>query len=204
MRLYDNRISGNCYKVRLLLSLIGKSYESVTIDSLHGETRQPNFLAISPRGLIPVLEDQGVRIADSMAILIYLARCYAPKWLPEEPIVMARIMEWLAVAADELQYGAAQARRIKKLGASGDLTCAQMHAERGFSLLERQLEATPWLSGDKPTVADIACYPYVALAPEGGLPLDPYPPIRDWMARIEALPGYIEMPGIMKAGAPPV
>lgn len=196
MRLYDNTISGNCYKVRLFLSLIDKQFESIPVDSVRGETRQPSFLAISPRGLIPVLEDQGERISDSMAILIYLARSYAPNWLPENPLTMARVMEWLAIAADELQYGAAQARRIKKLGVQGELTQAQMHAERGLSLLERQLELTQWLVDEQPTVADIACYPYVALLPEGGVPLDPYPPIREWMARIEALPGYVSMPGI--------
>lgn len=196
MRLYDNPISGNCYKVRLLLALIGKEFESIPVDSVHGETRQPPFLAISPRGLIPVLEDQGELIADSMAILIYLARRYAPRWLPEGPLAMARVMEWMAIAADELQNGAAQARRIKKLGVAGDLTQAQMHAERGLSLLERRLEGNQWLAGSQPTIADIACYPYVALLPEGGVPLDPYPPIRDWMTRIAQLPGYISMPGL--------
>jgi len=196
MRLYDNPISGNCYKVRLFLSLIGKEYESVYVDSVKGETRQPPFLAISPRGLIPVLEDQGERIADSMAILIYLAKRYAPQWLPEEPLALSRVMEWLAVAADELQYGAAQARRIHTLGLPGDLTQAQMHAERGLSLLERRLEEHPWLIDDQTSIADIACYPYVALLPEGGVPLDPYPPVRDWMARITHLRGYIGMPGL--------
>lgn len=196
MRLYDNPISGNCYKVRLFLALIGKPYESHFVDSVKGETRQMPFLNISPRGLIPVLEDQGERIADSMAILIYLAKRYAPHWLPDEPLMMSRVMEWLAIAADELQYGAAQARRIRQLGAAGDLTQAQMHAERGLSLLDRQLEEHAWLVGDKASIADIACYPYVALLPEGGIPLDPYPPIRKWMERITHLPGYIGMPGL--------
>jgi len=196
MRLYDNPISGNCYKVRLFLALIGKEYESVPIDSVQGETRHPSFLAISPRGMIPVLEDQGERIADSMAILIYLAKRYAPKWLPDGPLATARVMEWLAVAADELQYGAAQARRIKTLGMPGDLTAAQMHAERGLSLLERRLENYPWLANPKPTIADIACYPYVALVPEGGVPLHPYPPILEWMKRLEQLPGHLNMPGL--------
>jgi glutathione S-transferase len=202
MRLYDNLISGNCYKVRLFLALIDQPYQRIAIDSLHGETRRPHFLAISPRGLIPVLEDHGKRIADSMAILVYLAGHYAPAWLPQEPLAMARVMEWLAIAADELQYGAAMARRIKNLGIPGDLTWAQMHAERGLSLLERQLEKSPWLTGRQPTIADIACYPYVALIPEGGVPLDPYPPIREWLARIEALPGYVGMPGIQRAALP--
>jgi glutathione S-transferase len=196
MRLYDNPVSGNCYKVRLFLALIGREYETVTVDSLHGETREAPFRAISPRGLIPVLEDQGERIADSMAILVYLARRYAPKWLPAGPLAMARVMEWLAIAADELQYGAALARRIRKLGMAGDLTRAQMHAECGLSLLEHQLERHHWLVGGQPSIADIACYPYVALLPEGGVPLDPYPPVRAWMARIEQLPGYVAMPGI--------
>lgn len=196
MKLYDNPVSGNCYKVRLMLSLLGKEYESIHVDSLGGETRKPHFLAVSARGLIPVLEDQGERIADSMAILVYLARRYGPQWLPDGPLAMARVMEWLAVAADELQHGAAQARRIRKLGASGDLTWAQMHAERGIGLLEHRLEQRPWLAAEKPTIADIACYPYVALLPEGGVPLDPYPPVREWMARIRQLPGYVTMSGL--------
>lgn len=196
MRLYDNPISGNCYKIRLFLSLIGKEYESVPVDSLHGETREHHFLAISPRGLIPVLEESGTRIADSMAILVYLARRYAPEWLPETPLGMARVMEWLAIAADELQYGAAQARRIRKLGVAGDLTRAQMHAESGLSLLDKRLEDHDWLSDARPTIADIACYPYVALVPEGGVPLDPYPPILAWMERIRQLPGYVGMAGV--------
>jgi len=198
MKLYDNPISGNCYKVRLLLALLGKEYETHFVDSVNGGTKRPEFLAVSPRGLIPVLHDDDTTISDSMAILIYLAKRYGPQWLPEEPMVMARVMEWLAIAADELQHGAAQARRIKKLGVSGDLTGAQMHAEHGLGLLEHHLENNDWLVADQPTIADIACYPYVALLPEGGVPLDPYPPIRHWMARIEALPGYISMPGLEK------
>lgn len=196
MKLYDNPISGNCYKVRLLLALLGKQYESVFIDSVNGMTKSPAFLAISPRGLIPVLEDRGEKIADSMAILIYLARRYGNQWLPDGPLAEARVMEWLAVAADELQHGAAQARRIKKLGVPGDLTQAQIHAEYGLSLLERRLEQHEWLAAEQPTIADIACYPYVALLPEGGVPLDPYPPIRAWMGRIQQLPGYVAMPGL--------
>jgi glutathione S-transferase len=198
MKLYDNPISGNCYKVRLLLALLGRDYETVFVDSVHGGTKTADFLAISPRGLIPVLEEQGEYIADSMAILVYLAKRYGPQWLPEGPLATARVMEWLAIAADELQHGAAMARRIKKLGVTGDLVQAQMHAEHGLALMDRRLEKQPWLAATQPTIADIACYPYVALLPEGGVPLDPYPPIRLWMERIEQLPGYVPMPGLEK------
>ena len=193
MRLYNNPISGNCYKVRLLLALIGKEYEPIQIDSLKGETQQAPFLAISPRGLIPVLEDEGDVIADSMAILIYLARRYAPEWLPSTPLEFARVMEWLAIAADELQYGAANARRIHKLGVAGDLASAQRLSIKGLKLLESHLTSHLWLADAHPTIADIACYPYVELVPEGGIELAPYPAIQQWMARIQQLPGYQPM-----------
>ena len=195
MRLYDNPISGNCYKIRLLLSLIGQQAELIPVDSLKGETRQPPFLAISPRGLIPVLEDEGAVIHDSMAILVYLARCYAPQWLATTTLGEARIMEWLAIAADELQYGAATARRIHKLGVEGDLEAAQQLAIKGLKLLEAQLTDHTWLVEEHPSIADIACYPYVALCPEGDVALAPYPAIRQWMADIEQLPGYQPMSG---------
>lgn len=190
MRLYDNPISGNCYKVRLLLALIGREYQRIPVDSLKGETQQPPFLAISPRGLIPVLEDEGEVIADSAAILTYLASRYAPEWLPTAPLPQARVMEWLAIAADELQYGAATARRIHKLGVAGDLAAAQRLAIKGLTLLERRLADQPWLVGTRPTIADIACYPYVSLLPEGDVTLAPYPAVRRWLAHIEQLPGY--------------
>lgn len=193
MRLYDNPISGNCYKVRLLLALIAKEYERIPVDSLKGETQQAPFLAISPRGLIPVLEDEGEVIADSMAILTYLARRYAPEWLPSTPLGLARVMEWLAIAADELQYGAASARRIHKLGVAGDLSTAQRLSIKGLALLESYLSSHPWLADEHPTIADIACYPYIALSPEGGISLEPYPAIQQWMARIQQLPGYQPM-----------
>lgn len=196
MRLYDNPVSGNCYKIRLFLALIGKEYESIPVDSLHGETREPHFLAISPRGLIPVLEDNNVRISDSIAILVYLARRYAPEWLPDSPVDMARVMEWLAIAADELQHGAAQARRIVKLGASGNLSQAQTHAKSGLTLIEKRLESNEWLCDTGPTIADIACYPYIALIPEGGVSLDHYPAICEWIARIHQMTDYVPMEGL--------
>lgn len=196
MQLYDNPISGNCYKVRLLLALIGLPYTTVEVDSLHGGTRTTEFLALSPRGLIPVLQDEGEVIADSMAILLYLARRYAPQWLPADPLDEARVMEWLAIAADELQYGAAAARRIHKLGVGGDLPAAQALARKGLVLLEKRLTHHHWLVGESATIADIACYPYTALAPEGGLDLTPYPGIASWLQRIRILPGYHPMPGL--------
>lgn len=201
MKLYDNPISGNCYKVRLMLSLLGREYQRHYVDSLNGDTKKPAFLAVSRRGQIPVLEDEGEIIHDSMAILVYLAKRYGPQWLPDEPLEMSRVMEWLAVAADELQHGAAQARRIRQLGLQGDLTRAQMHAEYGLGLIDKRLERHRWLAGERPTIADIACYPYVALLPEGGVPLDPYPPVRAWMERIEQLPGYVAMPGLEREPA---
>lgn len=195
MRLYDNPISGNCYKVRLFLSLIGREAELVFVDSLHGGTQEPEFLAVSPRGLIPVLEDEGETISDSMAILTYLAQRYAPEWWGGTALAEAHILEWMAVAADELQYGAATARRIHKLGVDGNLAKAQALARKGLQLLEHRLTTHSWLAGSQPSIADIACYPYVSLLPEGGLSLEEYPAINRWMNQIIQLPGYQPLPG---------
>ena len=196
MKLYDNPISGNCYKVRLLLAFIDKDYRSIPIDSLHGETQQPAFLAISPRGLIPVLEDDKTVIHDSMAILVYLARRYAPSWIPSTALEQARVMEWMAIAADELHHGAAMARRIHKLGVAGDLESAQKIAIKGLQLLEAHLAYQSWLAGNQPSIADVACYPYVALVPEGGISLASYAAITAWIKRIQQLPGYVSMSGL--------
>lgn len=196
MKLYDNPLSGNCYKIHLLLHLIGKDYETVPVDLLGGENRQPAFLRISPRGLIPVLDDDGHRVWDSAAILVYLARKYAPDWLPTDAGNMGEAMQWLAVAGDELLYGLAQARRILLLKREGDLEASQATGRVGLHLLDQRLQGRDWLVTDRPTIADLACYPYVALAHQGGVSLDKYANVRDWIARIQALPGYIGMPGL--------
>ncbi|MEJ2478773.1 MAG: glutathione S-transferase [Acidihalobacter sp.] len=199
-RLYDFERSGNCHKVRLLLSLLHVEYERIEIDLRGGATEQPEFLALNPRGQVPVLADGDAVIWDSMAILTYLARRYDARWLPEEPLALARVMQWLAVSENEILYGLARARAVLLLNRPFDLEACQAMGRDALELLDAQLSRRKWLAGgDAPSIADIACYPYVALAPEGGLELTPYAAVRNWLQRIQAMPGYIGMPGIEPA-----
>jgi len=197
LKLYDFELSGNAYKVRLLLSLLGLNCERVPVDLRQGEQRQPAFLKLNPRGQVPTLDDGGTVFWDSLAILVYLARKYGGEtWLPLDARGMAEVMQWLAVMENEMLYGLARARVICKFKRPGNLEEAQELGRKGLGVLEERLAAHPWLALDRLTIADIACFPYVALAPEGEIPLDGYPAVRAWIARIKALQGFVGMPGI--------
>ena len=197
MKLYDLELSGNSYRARLFLSLLGIRYDLVPVNLMKGEHRQPWFLALNPRGQVPTLDDDGTVVWDSMAILVYLARKYGgEKWLPLDAASMAQVMQWLAVMENETLYGLGKARLICKFKMPGNLEDAQALGRKGLDVMERRLAAHAWLALDRVTIADIGCFPYVALAPEGEIPLDAYPNVRAWIARIKALPGFVAMPGM--------
>jgi glutathione S-transferase len=196
MRLYDFELSGNCYKVRLLLGMLGLNYERVRVDSNRGETHSDAFRALNPRAQIPVLEDGDLRLWDSQAILFYLARRYGDPgrpggpWIPLDPVGEAEVVQWLAVAQNEIQFGLARARSALRFRRPFDLVQCQTEGKAGLALLENRLQGRDWLVGDCSTIADIACYPYINLAPESGVSLEPYPQVRAWLDRVAALPGY--------------
>ncbi|MGH8743736.1 MAG: glutathione S-transferase family protein [Burkholderiales bacterium] len=197
MKLYDRDVSGNSYKIRLLLSMLGLPYETVNINTAKGEQKQPEFIKLNPRGQIPVLEADGKAIWDSTAILVYLARRYGgEKWLPLDAHDMAEVMQWLAMAQNEILYGLARARAIVLFNRKADLNEAQAAGQNALKVLESHLQHHEWLALGRVTIADIACYPYVALAEKGGIPLDPYPSVLAWMKRTQLLPGFVTMPGL--------
>ncbi|MEJ2645458.1 MAG: glutathione S-transferase [Gammaproteobacteria bacterium] len=197
IKLYDFELSGNCYKVRLLLSLLGLEWEPVTVDLMHGEERTREFLRLNPRAQVPVLTDGDLVIWDSQAILVYLARHYGDaSWLPDEAASLAAVQQWLAVAGNEVLYGLARTRAILKFRRPGDLDDCRAMGARALDLLEKHLDTREWLALERRTVADVACYPYVALAGEGGFDLHARPAIRRWFARVRKLPGYVGMPGL--------
>ena len=196
IKLYGAPLSGNAYKVRLLLSLLGLEFEETDVNLRTGENRTESFLALNPRGQIPILVDGGVTVWDSQAILVYLARRYGEAWLPVEPAAMADVMQWLAVAENELLFGLARARAVKCFGRDFDLASCQAYGHAGLKVLEQQLAEHRWLAAAKPTIADIACMPYAALSWMGDIPLDDYPAVRAWIDRVRALPGFIAMEGI--------
>jgi len=199
-KLYRAPLSGNSHRVQLFLSLIGRPVELVDVNLRTGENRTPAFLKLNPLGQIPVLEDEGNVVPDSLASLVYLAERYAPEsWYPRDLMKRVEIQRWLTVAACEIAQGPVLARVAAIFGANLDVERAKTIAARIFAVMEDLLAKQPFLTGEGPTIADIACYTYIAHAPEGGISLEPYPALRAWLGRIEALPGFVAMP----ASAPP-
>ena len=196
MKLFSAPASGNSYKARLLLALIGVDYELVSFNMQKGEHKTAEFLKINPRAQVPALVDGDATIWDSQGVITYIARKYAPDWLPLDPKHMAKVMQWMAFAENECLYGMARSRAVVRLNRPWNLEETQAHGGTGLKIIDAHLQGRQWLVGKMPTLADVACFPYVALAPEGNLALDGYPGILAWIARIKALPGFVGMPGI--------
>jgi glutathione S-transferase len=197
LKLHDLELSGNCYKVRLLCALLGLHLDVVPVDFLAGAHKKSPLIEKNPFGEIPIFEDGGMTLRDSQAILVYLARKYGgDAWLPTDAASMAKVVEWLMVAENEIARGPNDARLHDKFGVPIDAEAAREKAKRVFGLMEAHLAKNDWLALGRATIADIACMPYVALSHEGGLSLEPYPAIRAWIGRIKALPGFIAMPAI--------
>ena len=194
--LYGTPVSGNAYKARLLLGLLGLEFEEIGVNLMTGENRTESFLALNPRGQVPVLVDGAVTVWDSQAILVYLARRYGEAWLPADPAPMAEVMQWLAVSENELLFGLARARAVLRFGRDFDLASCQTYGRAGLKVLEQRLAENDWLAAGRPTIADLACMPYAALSHMGGIPLDDHPAVRAWIDRIRALPGFIAMEGM--------
>lgn len=197
IRLHRHALSGHAHRVELMLSLLDLPYQKVDVDLVHGAHKAPEFVAKNnPFGQVPVIEDGDFKIADSNAILVYLATRYDPagRWLPRDAEGAARVQQWLSVAAGQLAYGLSLARFIKLFGTrQGDLERAQAIGRQLLEVLDRELATRPYLAGDVATIADVALYAYTALAPEGGVGLEPWPHVRAWLARVEALPGFVPM-----------
>ena len=192
MKIHHHPLSGHAHRVVLFASLLGLEHELVEVDLQAGAHKKPEFLAISPFGQVPALEDDGVAIADSNAILVYLAKkAGRSDWLPEDALAAARVQRWLSVAAGELAYGPAAARLITVFGAgfNADEVIGRAHALLGK--LEQHLADRDWLAADHPTIADVAIYSYIARAPEGNVDLSAYPAVNRLLRRIEALPGFV-------------
>ncbi|HEX5393851.1 MAG TPA: glutathione S-transferase [Rhodocyclaceae bacterium] len=197
MKLYNLELSGNCYKVRLFTSLARIPVDIVDVDFLGGEHKRSPLLDLNPWGEIPILVDGEVVLRDSQAILVYLAGKYGgDTWLPKEPAAMATVMQWLSTSANEVQNGPCAARLVDKFGYAIDKADTLKRSASILPLIDAHLARHKWLALERPTIADCAVFPYVALAPEGGVSLAPYPHIRAWIGRVKELPGFAPMPGV--------
>lgn len=192
MKIHHHPLSGHAHRAVLFASLLGLDAELIHVDLAAGAHKTPDFLALNPFGQVPVLQDDDVVIADSNAILVYLAkRAGDGRWLPEDARGAAAVQRWLSVAAGEIAYGPAAARLITVFGAGFDAEEVIGRAHAVLRKLDAHLHTQTWLAANHPTIADVAIYSYVARAPEGHVDLSPYPAVRRFLAQVEALPGFV-------------
>ncbi len=195
IKLYGFTLSGHSHRAELFLSLLGLPVERIEVDLRHAAHKQPEFLRLNTFGQVPVIDDDGVVVADSNAILVYLAKKYGEAhWLPTDAVGAAQVERWLAIAAGLVAFGPAAARLITVFGSAFNADEVQARAHRLLQVLDAELKSRPFLTGAQPTIADIANYTYIAHAPEGNVSLQAYPQVRAWLARIEQLQGFVAMP----------
>ena len=197
LRLHHFPLSGHSHRAQLMLSLLGLTPEIVFVDLANGAQDTPQFRALNAFGQVPVLEDNGTVIADSTAILVYLAKTYdaSGTWLPTDAAGAAQVQRWLSVASGQINNGPARARLITVFGAGFDPQDTVERAHAVLRIIDSHLQDRAFLAADQPTIADVAAYSYIAHAPEGNVSLDGYAHVRAWLARIEALAGFVPMPG---------
>ncbi|MEK1928969.1 glutathione S-transferase family protein [Ensifer canadensis] len=199
MKLYRHPLSGHSHRAQLFLALLGVPHELVDVDLMAGAHKAPDFLKLNAFGQVPVLDDDGTVVTDSNAILVYLAKKLGrTDWLPEDAVGSAKVQKWLSVAAGEIAYGPAAARLVTVFGANLRPEEVIARAHRILGLIDTELADRDFLLGSRPTIADIALYSYVSSAPEGNVELNGYANVRNWLGRIESLPGFV---GFQKTAA---
>ncbi|KAI3591913.1 Glutathione S-transferase [Cupriavidus sp. U2] len=192
MKLYGHPLSGHSHRAWLFLSLLGQPAEWIDVDLLARAHKTPEFLAMNPFGQVPVLVDDDTVVSDSNAILVYLSKKLGrTDWLPEAPAEAAAVQRWLSVAAGDIAFGPARARIITVFKAPYDSKDAIERAHVVLKRVDDALVGRAWLAADHPTIADVALYSYTARAPEGFVDLKDYANVRQWLARVEALPGFV-------------
>ena len=201
MRIYDYTASGNCYKVRLLLALLGRDYERVPVDIFGGDTLTDAYAAINPLRETPVLElDDGTRIAQSGAILWHLAE--GTRYLPAEPRARAHVLQWLFFEQERVMGGIG-GPRFRILTGRPEIPGRRAIGADALEQLEAHLGERDWLVGGWPTIADIAVFGYAHVAHDAGL--EPGPNVTAWFDALRSLPGFVAdlepYPGNARPGA---
>jgi glutathione S-transferase len=194
LRLHDCLISGNGYKVRLLLHQLGIPFERIEYDLLKGETRTPQFLERNPNGRIPVLElEDGTCLAESDAILFYLAE--GTPFLPDDRLGRAQVLQWMFFEQYSHEPYVAVLRFWHHAGwieeRRDQVPEKETRGHAALAVMERQLERHAFFVAGRYTIADIALYAYTHVAPEGGFDLGRYPAVRAWLERVASQPGHV-------------
>lgn len=197
MKLYGRATSGNCHKILLFAALTGIELTLVPVDTVACEQKTEAFTRLNPFQHIPALEDGTVTVWDSQAILIYLARKFdLTHWWPEDAPSQAHIASWLSISVNEIWYGFACARAARKGKAGIDIDATLAIARDILPKLDTHLAKHDWFATGRPTIADCALFPYIAVSHEGGIDLTAYPALRAWLNRVMALSGFIALEGM--------
>ena len=193
IKLYRNPKSGHCHRVELMLALLGLDYETIDLDMANGAHKAPDYLKISPFGLVPAIDDNGYTLADSNAILVYLAQKYDTdnKWIPADAEGAAAVQKWFSTAAGLLAFGAGAARLINLFNAGFNKEEVTTRANNLLKFMDGVLADNDYLLGGEITAADVAMYSYTARAPEGDIALDEYKNVTAWLERIEGLENFV-------------
>lgn len=195
IRFYRDVLSGHCHRVELLLSMLELPCHVVDVDIGRGDLLTADFVALNRFSQVPVIVDDGIVVADSNAILVYLAKRHgSERWLPEDPRGAAAVQRWLSAAAGPIAFGVARARMVSLFGAPFNARDAIALGHKFLRVLDGELSGRAFLAADHATIADLACYSYVAHAPEGHVALEAYADVRAWLQRVEALPRFVPMP----------
>ncbi|VAW68464.1 Glutathione S-transferase, unnamed subgroup [hydrothermal vent metagenome] len=193
IKLYDFPLSGHAHRVRLMLSLLDIDYELIHVKLDEGEHLGEAYSQLNQFQMVPVLDDNGFIMRDSVAIIAYLATKYATQWYPQDAQSIARVQEWLAVATKEIAEGPAAARLVNVFKADLDHSRLIEQSHHLLNIINKHLQGREWLALKNASIADIAAYTYIAHAPEGGVSLEGYPHILSWLQRVEALAGFVPM-----------
>ena len=195
LRVYGDMLSGNCYKVKLLMQWLGLEHEWRHVDVMAGETRTPEFARLNPNAKIPVLElADGTRLAESNAILNFLAE--GTPFLPSDRLERARVLQWQFFEQYSHEPNIAVARfwlhvRDDVADMADELAERQRRGYQALDVMEGHLAGRDWFVGDAYSVADIALYAYTHVADEGGFDLARYPRVRGWLDRVASQPGHV-------------
>ena len=197
IKLYDNPLCGNCFKVKLLLVQSKIPFESVIIDVFKGESRKAQFLQINNAGKIPAIDDNGFILNESNAILLYLAEKYNKNLLSESLDERGKIYSWIFYNKTSVDPNLAKARAIKKFFPSDkqnskELEFLQREGIKSLELIDKHLSRNDFFVNNY-SVADIAMYPYIKLSYEGGIDIDIFKNITLWMNRVENTKEFINI-----------
>ena len=193
--LYDMPLALNCYKVRLLLGLLGVDYRREPIDLLENEHKTPEFLALNPFGQLPVMTEGSLVLRDSQTILVWIARRHGDEsWMPSDPDDEAIVNGWLSAAAYEIRLGPYDARLAKLFPwLCVNAETVNQRSDIALGLYNDRLSDREWIALDRPTVADVAAFPAISQCGDGEISLEGYDAVQAWLGRMRALPGFVDI-----------